>query len=1782
MRNKDKNLAENYIKKHETYKKWLAFVLCLSLITGGVTLYMLNKPATAMTAEGAESVGLVIDTADAEFEQELINETLENSEGDTGDEDAEAETSEDSEMADAEETLDNPETAADSADEAPKETETADTDRVNEAAGTGSSLANAAENAGKETSEKEVDIAALKEKLVAGEKLSDDEIALIKDAELSAEESELLASLIEEKELLAKEKESKLLSFKELGLDVPVKVNVADYVTETIIERKKSDGSWEVIAKEDVKEGDYVRITYKYDLPEEAKLSEDISMEIPEELNFVDIEKTAVLDGNGNVEVTGSNIKIEYNEETKQEIIDDAMESNLQASSSALQGVFAYVNGGVLGSFFRLFAPLRVSAAGSEGVTYEGTATKSGGTAGTDGGAFLVDAVTLQKWDEEKDKWVDIATSTSDDGKQTSTVSIKNGDKLNFSFKYTVEQNALDSSTVEGRTITYELPAGIKPVVTENGTVRDSSGRAVGTYTLNENGLLTAVFTETFAKNNKDGAISGTFNFEGSADFSTDDDKETITYDFSNDVVIVIPKEKEETTTENDLNINKTGLLDTNSNTASYTITVSSVNGTGKEFTLRDSLKFYEYDDNGNSYGSTRLYESIDLDSIKVTVIKKNADGETTDLSDTLNCKFEKKSNSTDEYNYARIKKVLPELKAGESYTITYSVALPDAVTGTHSKISNYATGQIDESTTASPYVNFYYNPYPRIEKSGAYNGNTNSIDWEIKIHTNKANLKGYKVTDLLGGEASGINYTNDAVLYLRDDSWRDIKQKDIKMPYTFDFDTDTSKDLVYKIKFSTSVKEYQEKFAGTVSNYADIKKDGNGNSSSVGVPIPAAGGVNKSHTNVTVKDGTIDIVWNVTILGKIDVDSTSKKWTYYDELQSGYVSESELSKLQQSLSSYGVAVRGTEADSSGNGYKKFEIDFIKALAKGETITFSYSSHATVDDPKQTYTYTNTGYAVNNKQYDSDTVTYKPTVEKYDFVSKSTGTTQRDYFSDEMKNSGVLSWGFMVNIPENADSGNYTIVEEMPVDIIDSSKYDGLPALMVGGDKDLAWSSQAFDLSSGSGSVNYNGATISASVSGKTVTISVPADELKNQTLYFCIRGQIPDNYEWGEIVEGSLNYADFTNKVTVSNGGGVIGTSEHTQSVSHNTHSLEKWSDDPEGGIISYSVDVNKFAVDLLPGEGNDTLILEDVLTGTYKATPESIVDISIVPGTLKVVKINNATGEETELEAGTDYHLSTHSQTVDKSTYTYGDGTREYENEEKIILEVPDSTHLLVTYEYFVRGTIGVSVEVSNSATLKGVTGSTATDKISKPILIEKSKMTADVNGINLFKVDELDNSIYLEGAQFSLYEYNPHSTAEDKYDLVGTEGAFVSDETGFVLLKDPVTNGLKLNTAYKLVEFKAPTGYDKEEDPYYFIIVDTETAASASTSSGSGENSTATSASATYVKPDNFKGATLFLGSNIYISNLPQNSDLKIVKTWNNPDGTANDATGQQYIEVELRRKIGSARINGNVYDVSCSVRQKSDNWQFGSSNESDVTYGSVYRLTMTLSRNYFNDFNNAPMYNKCSAEEGAKIIRDQEVAIANAGYFYVEVNGSQKFADDINYDPNSGDITVTYDITIAGNTDILAYKWYNATYTYERIKTGSDSDAASKSAGNDEHVEDIRIYADKNWTWKSSESDSDKYPKFFYDESTGLQYYYYYYVVEKTTNSYYEVTYMNNSGISSGTIGIVNTRNKVEGYTLPRTGGKGDRPLMAAGAGIIGLALFGGVATYGFKRRRKRAG
>ncbi len=137
MRKVDENRAENYIRKHEKHKKWLSFVLCLSLLTGTLTLYMLNKPATAMTEDGSKALGVVLDTNDSEFEEKLIEETINNDEDskeeekseENDQEEAEEEKKEESTEGGSEETETEEKTEAADEEETEEETDKDEADK---------------------------------------------------------------------------------------------------------------------------------------------------------------------------------------------------------------------------------------------------------------------------------------------------------------------------------------------------------------------------------------------------------------------------------------------------------------------------------------------------------------------------------------------------------------------------------------------------------------------------------------------------------------------------------------------------------------------------------------------------------------------------------------------------------------------------------------------------------------------------------------------------------------------------------------------------------------------------------------------------------------------------------------------------------------------------------------------------------------------------------------------------------------------------------------------------------------------------------------------------------------------------------------------------------------------------------------------------------------------------------------------------------------------------------------------------------------------------------------------------------------------------------------------------------------------------------------------------------------------------------------------------------------------------------------------------------------------
>ena len=82
MRNLDNNRVEGFVKKHVFLKRWISVMLVVALLVTCVTMYALNKAASAVSEETAEDVGMVLE---GENEQEESSEPADTNEDETED-----------------------------------------------------------------------------------------------------------------------------------------------------------------------------------------------------------------------------------------------------------------------------------------------------------------------------------------------------------------------------------------------------------------------------------------------------------------------------------------------------------------------------------------------------------------------------------------------------------------------------------------------------------------------------------------------------------------------------------------------------------------------------------------------------------------------------------------------------------------------------------------------------------------------------------------------------------------------------------------------------------------------------------------------------------------------------------------------------------------------------------------------------------------------------------------------------------------------------------------------------------------------------------------------------------------------------------------------------------------------------------------------------------------------------------------------------------------------------------------------------------------------------------------------------------------------------------------------------------------------------------------------------------------------------------------------------------------------------------------------------------------
>ncbi|WP_408070815.1 hypothetical protein [Butyrivibrio sp. JL13D10] len=1531
--------------------------------------------------------------------------------------------------------------------------------------------------------------------------------------------------------------------------NIPESVDLSKYVTETVIERLKEDGTWEEIAEEDIKEGDHLRITMKYSMPEEASLSDDIHMDVPKQYGNVISSQSDLEDGNGTFEATEDNkIIINYSDEYKKEKIADSAEpaekneenngksddARIKQGGSSTSALLGLLNPIV--DFFDGFS-IVAHAANDDNRNASGTLTYETIVDSTDSGNMKITGVSVRKnptirWNAGKKEYT--GGTPIESGAE-----VNNGEGLIFTLEYIL---AVGTVSKEKPSITYALSKhGINVNEATSGFVYNGNNEEVGTFTIDENSVVTITFHEEFAEKNRTNIIDDSF-FFFYATAMADGDKERTEkiYDFGNDVtftIFILNK------VAPDLSLKKKILEDYNEKTGTikYQITMSSENGSGTDIQFKDFPEVY-YNEAKNKDFSQELSNEITLNNIiEYSIVKQKKDKTTVQPSVT----------GTNSSNL-----VFEKLGAGESYIITYTLKVPEKI-ATSSKalrLKNYAEANFgnSEKRDAAVYTDFF-GDIPTIFKDGSVNADKREVTWTITLNEGHANLKGYTLSDVIykfgdsgwnqvttpykgvltvysvetGNGQSRGTFVKDSELTLGEKGYTFTQDDYSKyvFKYTYKY---TDKDLVY----------------GNLKNEARIYLDDNttGNKYNRTKWVGNPQMVDKTAEGVSSNgDGTVTLSWKVTLnapLSRNAGKNNSEYWVFYETVTDDkeVFTSSDVEKLKSAIGSvykgrYSLTTENSKKIGKLSGYKSIEIKFYQDIET--TVSFDFTTTGSVGEGNGTVQFTNKAAAYNKDVYGKTaTQTYEPFIKKYDgnFIETESWF---DYNTPDTYKQGILTWIIEANIPQNNNYGTLYVVDSLPSDvsIIENGTYNG--AYLYGID---VCENNSFSGAAGfeGGQVSYNGVTYSKSVNAGNIVISFDGKAAGGKKIYFRVHAKVSTDYDFAK---GS---GSFTNNVTLSKDSGgneKLGSASQTQHVTRTEYAMTKTSQAANGSIntIEYMLDVNPAGADLL--EGGDTLTLTDILS----AKSLQNYNVYLVPDSAKVFEVKTGDdGSETEIELSSSEYSYTISS-YETTASMYGNDSEDKFVYSTIIFKIPDGKHLKVKYRYTFNGDDNATVQLSNEAKLEGIVIDNNSAENSTTVKVQDAGARANVRGINLYKVDADNSGTMLPGAVFLLYYFDGNDWVLQNNEKSG-DGKYTTDSSGRVSIAP-----LIYNVGYKLVEEQAPEGYAKDETPICFYLP------------------SADKDNYPMVIPDNFYtelgGSEFTSGQPVYVGNKKNSTSITIKKDWVNADSVTKPSS----IFVKIGRRLGNAETgkdngkaaSGQYYTVNID-RRRANNAMLQYKGFPSVKSGS--QLTFTFYTFDAGDYKDLTE---------------------------VTVNGEKlDYSGELN---DSGIQAVTKTITITGNTTIhVKESWAVNNYPESQITASitaqgdniTPADGASGTGGVHPGAEDLGFNKEITITevdgWKATLTGLDR---FYTDEATGTKYEWLYYVSE-VGSLYYTASYSENNaqGINDGTITITNTRNDVEAYSLPSTGGNGRLPFTIAGLVLVTVALIG--EEYFRRKRRKQ--
>ncbi|MFC4282899.1 SpaA isopeptide-forming pilin-related protein [Catenibacterium sp. GCM10023432] len=1276
-------------------------------------------------------------------------------------------------------------------------------------------------------------------------------------------------------------------------------------------------------------------------------------------------------------------------------------------------------------------------------------------------------------------------------GSWVSSKSFEDGDQVKVHINYNLPANIV---TTDKDKISYQLPNGIKPLKEETGLVYASNGKAVGTYRITTDGKITIDFNADFATGEP---FSGYIEFQGTVSSDGADDDGSVKFDGDGGEITVKPSKE-----QYDLNMSKQASLNEDG-TVSYTVKASTKNGT--EGTVKIEDKFVDWNSAKAEYN---------VNSFKV--IKKDKDGISTPMTATPSINGESFTIND-----------LPKLEAGESYEITYTAtATPSNKDGSGSLTNSVkgTSGNTSKETSTSITIS-----NSMISKYGGYDQNTGKMNWSITINPDKKDIGGYVFNDTIDNNlkiptpitvkrSDGSTFTIDSLPY--------TFPQGSSQTYTIEYQTDAPKENVIVTNTGTIGKDgttYESSYGVGVNHRDwDITKSSTGNTVSEDgqfitntwqayMKLP-----DKEITSVTYSD----VIKNGTSTG--DKEFNGEHYAVLSQLKEEINNNIELkdangksifkNDLEITIKFYSDENKNNEVTDDDAHVKAFEVTVKKkddSEFVGQSLNIS-SYHTTADlkDVKEgiDYYFVNKG-TVQDKESESKVTYNKPKKFVKQGFGKIDGGTYDKYSSSKVSTDYI-----------SRDGKLYYRIIFTPDSNEQISVTDTLPK----GTKLFKKGERA----------DYTNSSYKSN----------PADRGSPEAIY-----HFGDNAEW--YCDGDANFTDIrkyfkysydetTNKITFT-----FTTGYNQADGDYNTGKR----DHPNGAIaIYYAVDItsdefwkdlkneNKEYTNTLEYEGKSQEQHTEVERETQNVTKtarqiENSTKVEYLVVINPAAKDLNPKSDKVTLTDKLEYYdnnISPYLVLSSLKLYEYDANKDDHKGKlidasryqvqiddatHKLTVTLPDELACVLGYQYDFDIGQAAYPTIKNTVSLEGEFSSSVDTRIDtndSSAGVVRGKMT-------IYKVDSKDYSKKLPNAKFKLYKFD---STNKQWGVIknGSSEEFVTNDKGEIVFSGSSEDKfLVANTLYKLEETEAPSGYDKDENPHYFVIYQAD------------QNKTKQDAQ-TALTEQGIPNVNLYND----VSYIPNNKEVSLYV----PNDSNSISVKKVWVDQENKGTTpGASNVKLQLYRVTKKKKTFNVTLHFSGA------WGSTLLKTVQAAQNkslHIEDLN-------WSISEN--FVKSNFEVTKNGNNFGTVTCSKEGTTGIINIQTEP--ITENCDIYITANNNAF---WFsdNVSITHDDPEIETTKQPKGDSVTLDES---------NNWshTWNDLTSKSE----------SGEDYYYT--VEEVGAPSGYQVSYTNNDGIQEGDITVTNK--KLDNYDLPDTGGFGTFGYYAIGALFITATLFAYIAN-----------